>query len=102
MVSIKWSYTDVSHTVREGLAHSFEHMGDSAIKVSIIRLPLHTCAMGVPVVPCADSHRAATQAGNSFNFATVGVVQLVALVCLKLLPVSSDTKSDMDSSSSSS
>ena len=64
--------------------------------------PETALAMGVPIVPCADSHRAATQAGNCFNFATVGVVQLVALVCLKLLPVSSDTKSDMDSSSSSS
>ena len=37
-------------------------------------------AMGVPPVPIRDRSRAAAISGNSMNFATAAVVQLVAMV----------------------
>ena len=40
-------------------------------------------SMSVPELPCRDSKRAASIAGNSMSFATVMIVQLVALVSFK-------------------
>ena len=40
-------------------------------------------AMGVPELPVRDRKRAASIAGNSMNFATVAIVQLVALASFR-------------------
>ena len=40
-------------------------------------------AMDVPMVAVSDTIRAAKIAGNSFQFGAIGVMQFVALVCLK-------------------
>ena len=40
-------------------------------------------AMEVPLVAVSDTIRAAKVAGNSFQFGAIGVMQFVALVCLK-------------------
>ena len=40
-------------------------------------------AMEVPIVAVSDTIRAAKIAGNSFQFGAIGVMQFVALVCLK-------------------
>jgi len=39
--------------------------------------------MGVPELPIRDWCRASAISGNAMNFATVSVVQLVALVCFQ-------------------
>ena len=40
-------------------------------------------AMGVPILEVADCQRASSIAGNSFQFGAVGIIQLVALACLR-------------------
>ena len=40
-------------------------------------------SMGVPMVPVADSGRASSVAGNSFQFCSAAVVAMVALCCHK-------------------
>ena len=42
-------------------------------------------AMGVPLLGISDTQRAAHIAGNSMNFSSVGVIELIALSCFKLL-----------------
>lgn len=47
--------------------------------------PETSSAMGVPPLPVKDVKRAGAIAGNAMCFATVGVVQLIALACYKKL-----------------
>ena len=47
--------------------------------------PRTALAMGVPIIPVTDTKRAAKLAGNSFNFATAAIIQMLALCCYKSL-----------------
>ena len=47
--------------------------------------PETSAAMGVPELPIRDVKRASAVAGNAMCFASVGVVQLIALTCYKKL-----------------
>ena len=56
-------------------------------KLAALGLPVTpqvALAMGLPVLPIADSLRASAVAGNSFHFSCSTVVQLVALGCYRL------------------
>ena len=53
-------------------------------KMSCLGLPIDgqvAAAMGVPPLQVSDTARAHHVSGNSMNFSTVGVIQLVALCC---------------------
>ena len=52
--------------------------------------PETAAAMGTPPVPVADIARAAVVAGNSFHFSTIGVVQMLALSCFRVVDHGSD------------
>ncbi len=56
-------------------------------KMSSLGFPVSSqqaLAMGVPILGISENRRASHIAGNSMNFSSIGVVELVALSCFKL------------------
>ena len=56
-------------------------------KLSTLGFPVtpgQALAMGVPILPVTENSRASQILGNSMNFSSVGIIELIALSCFKL------------------